>query len=367
MDMTPAMHRNTRPVATAGRSTTDDPRWLDVQSHDSAADGRFWFGVVTTGVFCRPGCGARTPRPENVRFFATIDAAKAAGFRACKRCRPEGLSDAASNRVLVEAACERIDGSEREPTLAQLAADADLSPFHFQRLFKSVLGITPKQYAKARRLQSARDRLDAGSDVTTALHDAGFGSASRFHADSRGQLGMPARTRRDHAAGERIRYAFGDSSLGRMLVAETEHGLCSILFGEDDAALVADLHARFARADCIGDDAALAAHLAEVIRMVDDPAHAAADLPLDIRGTAFQQKVWTALRRIPAGRTVSYSELATRIGAPDAARAIAGACAANPLAVAIPCHRVVRADGALSGYRWGMQRKKKLLEREGAL
>ncbi len=362
MDMTSAMHRDALAAA-----TLSDPRWPDVQAHNSAADGRFWFGVASTGVFCRPGCGARTPRPENVRFFASIEAAKAAGFRACKRCRPEGLSDAAANRVLVEAACQRIDHAEREPTLAELAAAAGLSPHHFQRLFKAVLGVSPKQYAKARRLALARARLDAGSDVTTAMLDAGFASASRFHADARDGLGMAARTYRDRGKDERIRYAFGDSSLGRVLVAETEHGLCSILFGEDDAALVADLHARFARADCIGDDDALAAHLAEVIRMVDDPAHAAADLPLDIRGTAFQQKVWTALRRIPAGRTVSYSELATRIGAPDAARAIAGACAANPLAVAIPCHRVVRADGALSGYRWGMQRKKKLLEREGAL
>ncbi len=361
MDMTPAMHRDALVAA-----TLSDPRWSDVQAHNSAADGRFWFGVATTGVFCRPGCGARTPRPENVRFFESIEAAKDAGFRACKRCRPEGLSDAAANRVLVEAACQRIDGAAREPTLAELAADAAMSPFHFQRMFKAVLGITPKQYAKARRLQSARERLDAGSDVTAAMHDAGFGSASRFHADARDGLGMAAHVRRDSARGERIRYALGDTSLGRVLIAETDRGLCTILFGEDDAALVADLRARFARAECISDDAALARHFAEVIRLVDDPAHGL-DLPLDIRGTAFQQKVWSQLRRIPAGKTVSYSELATRIGTPDAARAIAGACAANPLAVAIPCHRVVRADGALSGYRWGVQRKKKLLQREGAI
>ena len=361
MDMSPAMHRDALAAA-----TLSDPRWADVQAHNSAADGRFWFAVATTGVFCRPGCGARTPRPENVRFFASIDSAKAAGFRACKRCRPEGLSDAQANRVLVEAACQRIDNAEREPTLAELAADAELSPYHFQRMFKAVLGISPKQYAKARRRQRVREHLDAGSDVTTAMHDAGFGSASRFHADAHDGLGMAAHVRRDNARGERIRYALGDSSLGRVLIAETDRGLCSILFGEDDDALVADLHARFARADCISDDVALTKHFTDVIKLVDDPAHGL-DLPLDVRGTAFQQKVWSELRRIPAGRTVSYSELATKIGAPDAARAIAGACAANPLAVAIPCHRVVRADGALSGYRWGVQRKKKLLQREGAI
>lgn len=361
MDMTPLMHRDA--LASA---TLDDPRWQDVRAHNSAADGRFWFGVTTTGVFCRPGCGARTPRPENVRFFTSIDAAKAAGFRACKRCHPEGLSDAQANRVLVEAACQRIDDAEREPTLAELAASAGMSQFHFQRMFKSVVGISPKQYAKARRQQRVRERLDAGTDVTTALHDAGFGSASRFHADARDQLGMAARIRRDGASGERIRYALGDTSLGRVLIAATDRGLCTILFGEDDDALVADLRTRFARAECISDDAALAAHFADVIKLVDDPAHGL-DLPLDIRGTAFQQKVWSELRRVPAGKTVSYSELAAQIGAPDAARAIAGACAANPLAVAIPCHRVVRADGALSGYRWGVQRKKKLLQREGAI
>ncbi|MBW8823081.1 MAG: bifunctional DNA-binding transcriptional regulator/O6-methylguanine-DNA methyltransferase Ada [Xanthomonadales bacterium] len=355
------MHRDALAAA-----TLSDPRWPDVQTHNATADGRFWFGVATTGVFCRPGCGARTPRPENVRFFTSIDAAKAAGFRPCKRCRPEGLSDAQANRVLVEAACQHIDSAEREPALAELAATAGMSPFHFQRIFKAVLGISPKQYARARRQRLVRERLDAGSDVTTAMHDAGFGSASRFHAQAQDHLGMPARTYRDGGKHERIRYALGDTSLGRVLIAATDRGLCTILFGEDDDALVADLHARFSRAECISDDAALAKHFADVIRLVDDPAHGP-DLPLDIRGTAFQQKVWSQLRRLPAGKTVSYSELATQIGAPDAARAIAGACAANPLAVAIPCHRVVRADGALSGYRWGVQRKKKLLQREGAI
>lgn len=347
-------------------ATLRDPRWLDVKSHNAAADGRFWFAVATTGVFCRPGCGARTPRPENVRFFDSIAVAKAAGFRACKRCRPEGLSDAATHRVLVEAACQRIDAAEREPTLAELAVDAELSPYHFQRVFKAVLGISPKQYAKGRRQQLARERLDSGSDVTTALHDAGFGSASRFHADAGDGLGMAAHVRRDGALGEHIRYALGDTSLGRVLIAETDRGLCAILFGEDDNALIADLRARFNRAECISDDAALARRFSDVIRLIEDPTHGL-DLPLDIRGTAFQQKVWSQLRRIPAGKTVSYSELAAKIGAPDAARAIAGACAANPLAVAIPCHRVVRADGALSGYRWGVQRKKKLLQCEGAI
>ncbi|MBS0214986.1 MAG: bifunctional DNA-binding transcriptional regulator/O6-methylguanine-DNA methyltransferase Ada [Proteobacteria bacterium] len=355
------MHRDTLAAA-----TLRDPRWNDVHTHNGESDGRFWYGVASTGVFCRPGCGARTPRPENVRFFDTIAAAKAAGFRACKRCRPEGLSDAQANRALVEAACARIDSAEREPTLAQLAAGADLSPFHFQRMFKAVLGVTPKQYATSRRAQRVRDDLHAGRDVTTALHDAGFGSSSRFHADAKDRLGMQARTFRNGGKHERIRYAFGDSSLGRVLVAGTDRGLCSILFGEDDEALVADLHARFTRADCISGDAALTAHLASVIALVDDPAHAR-DLPLDIRGTAFQQKVWAELRRIPFGQTASYADVATRIGAPNASRAVAGACAANPLAVAIPCHRVVRADGALSGYRWGVQRKKKLLQREGAL
>ena len=361
MDMTPAMHRDTLAAA-----TLRDPRWGDVQVHNGEADGRFWYGVATTGVFCRPGCGARTPRPENVRFFDSIDAAKAAGFRACRRCRPEGLSDAQANRALVEAACARIDGADREPTLAQLAAGAELSPFHFQRLFKAVLGVTPKQYAASRRAQRVRDGLHAGRDVTTALHDAGFGSSSRFHAAAKDHLGMQAHTFRNGGKNERIRYALGDSSLGRVLVAETDRGLCTILFGEDDDVLVTDLHARFAHAECISDDAALATHLASVIALVDDPAHAR-DLPLDIRGTAFQQKVWAELRRIPLGQTATYADIATRIGAPNASRAVAGACAANPLAVAIPCHRVVRADGALSGYRWGVQRKKKLLQREGAL
>ncbi len=344
-------------------ATASDPRWAAVAARDAAADGRFFYSVRTTGVYCRPSCAARTPKPENVAFHATAADAERAGFRPCKRCRPGELPLAARQAARVAELCRYIESAERAPTLGELARRARMSPFHLHRLFKAATGLTPKAYAAAHRAQRVRHALGRADSVTAALYDAGYGSNGRFYAESDRVLGMtPARYR---AGGKDavIRFAVGQCSLGAILVAASERGVCAIQLGDDPAGLVRELEARFPRAQLTGGDGAFERVVAQVVGLVEAPG-TGADLPLDVRGTAFQQRVWQALRRIPAGSTATYTEIARRIGAPDSVRAVAHACASNRIAIAIPCHRVVRTDGGLAGYRWGIERKRALLERE---
>jgi AraC family transcriptional regulator, regulatory protein of adaptative response / methylated-DNA-[protein]-cysteine methyltransferase len=345
------------------RNGTDDARWDAVVSKDKRADGQFYFSVRTTGIYCRPSCPARLARRENVAFHLSCEAAEAAGFRACKRCRPREASQSERDAALIARTCSLIEKSDEPLRLATLAAASGLSPFHFHRLFKAATGLTPKAYTDAHRADRVRKALPSSKTITAAIYDAGFNSNGRFYASSAQVLGMtPGRYR---SGGERvqIRFAIGECSLGSILVAATDKGVCAILLGNDPDALVRQLQDRFAKAELIGGDAKFETLVAKVVGFVEQP-RLGLDLPLDVRGTAFQQRVWKALRQIGAGKTASYGEIAARIGNPKSIRAVAQACAANMIAVAIPCHRVIRTDGQLSGYRWGVQRKRALLERE---
>jgi AraC family transcriptional regulator of adaptative response/methylated-DNA-[protein]-cysteine methyltransferase len=346
-------------------TVADDPRWSRIVARDRAADGQFWYSVVTTGVYCRPSCPSRTANPANVLLHDSLEAARATGFRPCKRCNPEGPSRDDENTLVVTRACRLIEESEDELSLTALAAAVGRSASHFHRLFKAATGLTPKAYAAAHRAAKVRQGLESGSSVTEAMYDAGFNSSGRFYEKSSGILGMTPSQYRSGGAREDIRFAVGDSSLGAILVASSRKGVVSILLGDDPDALVRELQDRFPNANLIGADDGYEALVARVVGFLDAPA-LGLDLPLDVRGTAFQQRVWQALRAIPAGETVSYTEVARRIGAPRAVRAVAGACAANNIAVAIPCHRVVRTDGSLSGYAWGIERKRALIEREAS-
>jgi AraC family transcriptional regulator of adaptative response/methylated-DNA-[protein]-cysteine methyltransferase len=346
-------------------ATADDPRWQRVLARDAAADGSFVYAVRTTGVYCRPSCPSRQARPEHVGFFANPVRAEAAGFRPCRRCNPRGASTAQANAALVTAACRLIEASEILPQLAELAEAAGLSRFHFHRLFKSQTGLTPRGYGAAHRAGRLRARLEEGDSVTGALYEAGFNSSSRFYETAAEILGMTPQAYRRGGAGAEIRFALGQCRLGAILVAQSRIGICAIALGDTPEALLAEFQDRFPAARLIGGETDFEAVVAQVIGFVEAPA-VGLDLPLDIRGTAFQQRVWQALRRIPPGSTANYAEIAAAIGAPSAARAVARACGANGLAVAIPCHRVIRSDGGLSGYRWGIARKQALLESESA-
>ena len=340
-----------------------DPRWAALLARDAGQDGRFVYSVRTTGVYCRPSCPSRRARPENVAFHADCAAAEAAGFRACKRCRPRQASAAETRAASMARICRYIEAASEPPRLATLARQAGMSPFHFQRVFKATVGVSPRAYALAHRARRVRGELQRGGTVTQAILDAGFNSGGRFYATSNAVLGMTPRAFRAGGAHTAIRFAVGDCALGVVLVAQSDKGICAILLGADPEALLRELQDRFPRAELLGGDAGFERCVAAVVKFVDAPA-TALKLPLDVRGTVFQQRVWQALRAIPSGTRVSYADVARRIGAPRSARAVAQACAANALAVAIPCHRVVRTDGALSGYRWGIQRKRTLLERE---
>jgi AraC family transcriptional regulator, regulatory protein of adaptative response / methylated-DNA-[protein]-cysteine methyltransferase len=340
-----------------------DPRWARVVARDRAADGAFFYSVATTGVFCRPSCPSRGANPKNVRFHETAAACRMAGFRPCKRCKPDQLSPNSLNADKVARVCRLIEQAEEPPTLTQMAAAAGLSRYHFHRLFKATTGVTPKDYAVANRGGRVRKELTRSRTVTEAIYDSGFNSNGRFYEKAEGLLGMSPSDYRNGGAGAAIRFAVGECSLGSILVARSGQGVCAILLGDDPQALVRNLQDRFPKADLIGADADFEALVAKVVGFVEAP-RIGLDLPLDVRGTAFQQRVWQALREIPVGDKVTYSDIARKIGAPKSMRAVAGACAANPLAVAIPCHRVVRNDGALSGYRWGVERKRALLDRE---
>lgn len=353
---------STKPKLLAA-ATVSDPRWAAVVARDPKADGKFFYSVKTTGVYCRPSCAARAARPENVKFHLSAADAERAGFRPCKRCKPDQPALAQQQALRVAGWCRLIENAAQAPSLGELAHHAGLSTYHLHRIFKSVTGLTPRAYAAAHRGKRIRAELGRSGTVTAAIYGAGYNSSGRFYEKSTAVLGMTPTNYRAGGANTRIRFALAECSLGSILVAATGRGVCAILMGDDPDALARDLQDRFPRAELIGGDAEFERLVAKVLGFVETPA-LGLDLPLDVRGTAFQQRVWQALRQIPAGETASYTDIARRIGAPKSVRAVAQACAANALAVAIPCHRVVRNDGRLSGYRWGVERKRALLERE---
>jgi AraC family transcriptional regulator of adaptative response/methylated-DNA-[protein]-cysteine methyltransferase len=344
-------------------ATTNDPYWQAVLNRDAADDGKFYYSVRTTGVYCRPSCAARRARPENVRFHLTCKDAEKAGFRPCKRCKPnhEGINEL--NAKKIAKACRLIEKSDRTPSLEKLADHAKMSLYHFHRTFKSVTGLTPTEYAAAHRAKRVRASLEKSNTVTDAIYNAGFNSNSRFYENSNTVLGMTPTKFRAGGTGTDIFFAIGECSLGSILVAQSSKGVCSILIGDDPELLVRDLENRFPKANLIGGELGYEKLVASVVGLIEKPG-IGLDLPLDIRGTAFQQRVWKALQQIPPGSTRTYTEIAAEIGMPKAVRAVAQACGANALAVAIPCHRIIRNDGSLSGYRWGVERKLALLERE---
>ena len=346
-------------------ATTRDARWAAIVNRDASADGTFYYSVRSTGVYCRPSCGARLARPENVQFHLTREDAERAGFRPCKRCKPDQPAREARLASRIAKACRLIEASDAVPPLERLAACAGLSPYYFHRTFKAVTGVTPKEYATAHRDRRVRDSLERSDTVTTAIYEAGFSSSSRFYDASAGALGMTPSQFRAGGADADVFFAVGECSLGSILVAQTPKGVCSILIGDDPAQLLRDLQDRFPHANLYGAETGYEKLVASVVGLIEKPG-LGLDLPLDIRGTSFQRRVWKALQRIPPGSTATYSDIARKIGMPGAARAVAQACGANPLAVAIPCHRVVRSDGSLSGYRWGVERKRALLARESA-
>ncbi|VVM88292.1 Bifunctional transcriptional activator/DNA repair enzyme Ada [Pseudomonas fluorescens] len=344
-------------------NTEQDPRWAAVLARDPQADGQFVYAVKTTGIYCRPSSLARLPKPQNVEFFDTAQQAEAAGYRPSKRASKDQSDVAAQHAATVATACRQIETAENPPALSELAETAGLSPFHFHRVFKAATGLTPRAYAAAHRSRRVREHLADGSSVTDALYEAGFNSNSRFYESANHLLGMKPGDYRAAGKNNDIHFAVGQCSLGAILVAQSERGVCAILLGDDPHQLVCDLQDQFRKANLIGADSEFEQLIAKVVGFIEAPA-IGLDLPLDVRGTAFQERVWQALREIPLGSTASYAEIAQRIGAPTSMRAVAQACGANRLAVAIPCHRVVRSDGNLSGYRWGVERKRQLLERE---
>lgn len=349
--------------ASKAKTEAADSRWDAVIARDAQQDGQFVFAVSSTGVYCRPSCAARRPRRENVQFFARPEAAEQAGFRACLRCRPKAVS---GNREAdaVKAICRFIEQHLDEPlTLDRLGSEFHQSPFHLQRRFKAVLGITPREYADSCRLRTLKRNLQAGDSVTRAMYDAGYGSSSRLYERTASQLGMTPDKYRRGAIAATIRYHCAESPLGRMLIAATDRGICSIQFAASDGELLEGLKREFPFAARKSDESGLQSWVSALLQQMRGK-DLDSSLPLDIRATAFQRRVWTYLQSIPFGKTKSYSQVAKSIGNPKACRAVARACATNPVAVAIPCHRVVREDGSLGGYRWGLERKKTLLAME---
>jgi AraC family transcriptional regulator of adaptative response/methylated-DNA-[protein]-cysteine methyltransferase len=363
-----AMNQALRTVSKKSHSANfdgDDERWAAVQRRDARADGKFVYSVATTGVYCRPTCSSRLALRKNVAFHDTPADAARAGFRPCRRCHPDGPSQKERHADAAARACRIIDAAEAPPGLRELASAVGLSRFHFQRIFKEAVGVTPRQYAAARRSNRVKSELRSNRSVTEAIYGAGFGSSSRFYERSATTLGMTPSQFRDHGSGVTIRYSIHKCSLGFVLIAGTGKGICAIRFDDDSAVLERELRRDFSQASIEKGTGAFQDWVQAIVRQIEKPG-TEIKLPLDIRGTAFQQRVWQALREIPRGKTASYADVAARIGQPSAVRAVAGACAANPVAVIVPCHRVVRSDGHLSGYRWGADRKRKLLEREGA-
>lgn len=358
--MKPDPKSNPRVAATSG-----DPRWASVVARNAAADGTFVYSVKTTGVYCRPSCASRRARPENVSFFARGADAEKAGFRPCKRCKPEQSSVNELNAQRVVRACRFIESLESAPSLTELADHVGMSPYHFHRIFKAATGLTPQQYAANNRTTKVRQSLKRSSSVTNAIYDAGYSSSSRFYENTDAALGMTPSAFRSGGADTEIFFAIGECSLGSILVAQTRRGVCSILLGDDPSRLVENFQKQFPTANLIGNQREYESLVSKVVGMIERPS-VGLDLPLDIRGTSFQQRVWKALQQIPLGSTSTYAQIAEKIGYPRSARAVAQACGSNTLAVAIPCHRVIRNDGSLAGYRWGVERKRVLLEREAS-
>ena len=340
----------------------DEQRWRAVLRRDLGKCPAFVYAVRTTGVFCRPGCASRTPLRQNVRFFDTPAAALMAGYRACKRCRPDQAVFIGPHADAIRRACERILRSVNEPSLAALAEGTALNPSRFRAIFKQTLGVTPKQFAHAARRSRLQAKLPQSASVTQAIYQAGFNTPSRVYENVDRLLGMPPAAYRQHGVKQHIRYATGDCYPGRLLVAVTQRGLCAIELGDRDQELVQQLRRHFKAAQ-LAHDPSLADILARVVAFIEAPAQSL-NLPLDIQGTVFQQRVWQSLQTIPAGETRSYRELAELVGQPSAVRAVASANARNKLAIVVPCHRVIGSDGKLHGYRWGVKRKAAILKRE---
>ncbi len=341
-------------------------KWHAVVNRDASQSTEFVYAVKSTGIYCRAGCPSKTPKPDNVEFFDTPSFAENAGYRACKRCRPSAHDESAAIVKKITSACEQIRSQEEEPNLEHLAKDSDMSVAHFQKTFKSVVGVSPKAYALAVKMDKARETLSSGkTSITTAIYEAGFNSSSRFYETATKALGMKPSDYKKGGAGQRILFAIGECSLGSVLVACSKIGVCAILLGDEPEQLLQDLQDRFPNAELLGGDTAFEGLVAQVVGFIDNR-EAKFELPLDIQGTAFQERVWRALCLIPAGTTATYAEIAQAIGAPNSHRAVAQACGANKIAIAIPCHRVVRSDGSLSGYRWGIERKRSLLTAEDA-
>jgi len=339
--------------------------WEALRAHDASQDGQWFYSVKTTGVYCRPGCASRRPLRQNVTFHETTEAAEAAGFRPCKRCRPNESSQAGRHVAAVERACALIRGRDALPSLDELASVAGISRFHFHRVFKQITGATPREWGKAHRLDRFAARLDAGEPVAEAVYAAGFGASSRAYEAAPVGLGMTPSARRHGGRGETIRFTTVKTAVGWALVAATERGICMTALGDEKAPLETELRRRFPAALIWPADDKLQRWAERIVQFVTDPAEQP-DLPLDIRGTAFQARVWRALQKVPPGKTATYTEIAAALGQPKAVRAVAAACAANKLALLVPCHRIVRRDGDLAGYRWGIDRKRALLAAEDA-
>jgi AraC family transcriptional regulator, regulatory protein of adaptative response / methylated-DNA-[protein]-cysteine methyltransferase len=350
-------------IEQATKPLLSDPRWSSVVTRDASADGKFYYAVTTTGVYCRPSCAARLARQENVQYFESCPTAEAAGFRPCKRCKPNQASIAEENARTIARVCRLVESSEEMPSLATLAKQADMSVYHFHRTFKAITGLTPNDYAVALRSLRLRSSLERSNTVTDAIYESGFNSSGRFYENTSKALGMTPSQFRAGGPDIDIFFAIAQCSLGSILVAQSKKGVCAILIGDNPLLLVQDLQDQFPKANLIGAEPGYEDIVAKVVGLIEHP-QIGLDLPLDIRGTAFQRRVWQVLQQIPPGSTATYADIAKKIGMPKAVRAVAQACAANILAVAIPCHRVIRTDGTLSGYRWGVERKNALLERE---
>lgn len=339
-----------------------EQQWQTVLARDPAQDGRFVFAVRTTGVYCRPSCPSRRPRRESVEFYPTPQDAERAGYRACLRCKPTSISEQAQ---YVIRARQLLDASEGVMTLSQLSAAVGVSSFHLQRLFKRATGVSPREYQAARRMLQVKQELRNGKDVTTALYDAGFSSSSRLYETTSHNMGMTPAAYRGGGSRSHVQYVVTDSPLGKLLVAATARGICAIRFGDSEGELESELRREFHAASISRNEAAVRSYVDAVLAMVQGQ-RPAIDIPLDVLATAFQGKVWELLKRIPSGETRTYTDIAREMGQPQAVRAVARACASNPVALVVPCHRVIRSNGELAGYRWGLQRKKKLLELERA-